>query len=262
MSTTELRLVSRAIASRTWVVGTGIAAVAFALHAFALHEGQLTLVQPLLATMVLFAIPASRALNGTGVTSAELAWAALLVLGLTAFFAAADPVRQSTAAADVGPAILTAALAAVIVGLCIGLARRRPGGQAAALLGAAAGIAFAGVAALVKAATNLLAHGVDALIGSWQLYVLLGVGVIGIGLSQLAYRTGPLSASLPALNSMNLLASVVIGAVVFDEHFRTGAVPTAIEVLALAIAALATVELSRFSVIGRPSLTGGTRPAG
>ena len=186
VSTTELRLVSRAIASRTWVVGTSTSAVAFALHAFALHEGQLTLVQPLLATMVLFAIPASRALNGTGVTSGELAWAALLVLGLTAFFAAADPVRQSTAAADVGPAILTAALAAVIVGLCIGLARRRPGGQAAALLGAAAGIAFAGVAALVKAATNLLAHGVDALIGSWQLYVLLGVGVIGIGLSQLA----------------------------------------------------------------------------
>jgi hypothetical protein len=159
VTTSELRLVTRAVTSGVWLLGTAIAAAAFALHALALHDGELTLVQPLLVTMVLFALPASRAVNGTAVTPAELGWAVVLVLGLTAFFAAADPVRSSTASADLGPAILTATLAALTIGLCVGLARHRPGGQAAALLGGAAGIAFAGVAALVKSATNLLTHG-------------------------------------------------------------------------------------------------------
>jgi hypothetical protein len=253
----ELRLVSRAVASGVWLLGTAIATAAFALHALALHEGQLTLVQPLLVTMVLFALPASRAVNGTAVTPAELGWAVVLVLGLTVFFAAADPIRSSTASADLGPAILTAILAALTIGLCVGLARHRPGGQAAALLGGAAGIAFAGVAALVKSATNLLTHGgVGALVGSWQLFALLGLGAIGIGLSQLAYRTGPLSASLPALNSVNPLVSVVIGAAVFDEHFRTGAIPGSIELLALAVIALATVVLSRPPAVHSPTLNG------
>ncbi len=259
--TSELRLVSRAAASRVWLLGTAIAAAAFALHALALHEGQLTLVQPLLVTMVLFALPASRAVNGTAVTPAELAWAVVLVLGLTAFFAAADPVSSSTAGADVQPAIWTAALAALTIGLCVGLARHRPGGQAAALLGGAAGIAFAGVAALVKTATSLLTQGAGALLSSWQLYALIGVGAIGIGLSQLAYRTGPLSASLPALNSVNPLASVLIGAVVFDEHVHTGLVPAGIELLGLAIIALAAVALSRLPAVDSLTLNGAPRSA-
>ena len=244
VTTRELRVVTRAVTSGPWLVGTGIAAAAFACHALALHEGPLSLVQPLLVTMVLFALPVSRAVNGTAVTAVELGWAVLLVLGLTGFFAAADP-SPAAAGADVQPAILTASLAALTIGLCVALACHRPGGQAAALLGGAAGIAFAGVAALVKAATNMVTHGVGAVMGSWQLYALLGLGAVGIALSQLAYRTGPLSASLPALNSVNPLASVLIGAVVFDEHFRTGVVPSGVEALALAVIAVATVALSR-----------------
>ena len=179
VTTRELRVVTRAVTSGPWLVGTGIAAAAFACHALALHEGPLSLVQPLLVTMVLFALPVSRAVNGTAVTAVELGWAVVLVLGLTAFFAAADPVSPAAAGADVQPAILTASLAALTIGLCVGLARHRPGGQAAALLGGAAGIAFAGVAALVKAATNMVTHGVGAVMGSWQLYALLGLGAVG-----------------------------------------------------------------------------------
>ncbi len=111
------------------------------------------------------------------------------------------------------------------VGVCVRLARRRTSTAAAALLGAGAGIAFAGAAALIKTATNLLAQGVVALVFGWQLYALIVVGATGMLLSQLAYRSGPVSASLPAMNSVNPLASVLIGVAVFDEHFQTGAHP-------------------------------------
>ena len=241
----ELRLVSRAVPSRAWVAGTAMAALAFGLHAFVLHEGDLSLVQPLLVTIVLFALPASRLVANTRVAGVEWAWATLLLLGLTAFFVAADPLGQTHTGVDAGPAVLVAALGVLAVLGCIGLARRRSGGPAAALLGSAAGIAFAGMAALVKVVTDLFGHGVGVLLESWQIYAALGVGATGIFLSQLAYRAGPLSASLPALNSVNPLAGVAIGAVVFDERFRTGVVASGIEVAGLVIMTVAVVALSR-----------------
>ena len=235
--------------------------MAFALHALALHEGQLTLVQPLLVTMVLFALPASRAVNGTAGTRGRTGLGGGVGAGPDGLFRRRDPVSSSTAGADVQPAIRTADPGRAHHRLVHRLARRRPGGQAAALLGGAAGIAFAGVAALVKTATSLLTHGAGALCSSWQLYALVGVGAIGIGLSQLAYRTGPLSASLPALNSVNPLASVLIGAVVFDEHVHTGLVPAGIELLGLAIIALAAVALSRLPAVDSLTLNGAPRSA-
>lgn len=83
------------------------------------------------------------------------------------------------------------------------------------------------------------------MLAGWQLYALIAVGAVGIALSQLAYRSGPLSASLPAMNSINPLVSVLIGVAVLDEHFRTGTIPSTFEALALAVMTLATVQLSR-----------------
>ena len=71
-----LRVITHAVSSPAWLAGGTIAVVAFSLHAVALHEGNLTLVQPLLITVVLFALPASRAVGGAPVTRAELVGAA------------------------------------------------------------------------------------------------------------------------------------------------------------------------------------------
>ena len=240
-----LRVVTHAVSSGLWLAGSAIAVVAFSLHALALHEGNLTLVQPLLVTTVLFALPASRAVSGTPVSRAQIEWAAVLVLSLACFFAAGDPATPTNNGVDAWPAVIASAMAVTAVGVCVRLARRRTASTAAALLGAGAGIAFAGAAALIKTATNLLAQGVVALMSGWQLYALIVVGAIGILLSQLAYRAGPVSASLPAMNSVNPLASVLIGVAVYDEHFRTGPIPSTVEALALAAMTLATVLLSR-----------------
>ncbi len=253
-----LRVLAGALSSPRWLVGSAIGVAAFGLHALALHDGNLTLVQPLLITMVLFALPASRAMGGPRTTRAELLWAAVLVVALGAFFTAGDPATPSSNGVDAWPAVLAAIIAVSAIGTCIRLARRRTGSTAAALLGAGAGIAFAGSAALLKTATNLLAQGVVVLVAGWQLYALLGVGALGIILSQLAYRAGPVSASLPAMNSLNPVASILIGVAVFDERFRTGAVPLMVEGIALAAMTLATVLLSRGpnATTADPSRTG------
>ncbi len=239
------RVVTHAVSSCGWLAGSAIAVLAFSLHAMALHEGNLTLVQPLLVTTVLFALPASRAVAGTPVSRAQLEWAAVLVVALAWFFAAGDPAPSGTNSVDAWPAVIASILAVAAVGACVRLARRRTASTAAALLGAGAGIAFAAAAALIKTATNLLAQGAVALLSGWPLYALIVVGATGILLSQLAYRAGPVSASLPAMNSINPLASVLIGVAVFDEHYRTGPIPSTVEALALATMTWATVLLSR-----------------
>jgi drug/metabolite transporter (DMT)-like permease len=252
----EFRVVTRAFRSRLWLWGAGIAAAAFGLHALALHEGNLSFVQPLLVTMVLFALPISRVVGGAPVSRAELLWATLLVIGLAVFFVAANPNARPASSVDTAPAAITAILAVLAILGCVALARRRLGGQAAALLGGAAGIAFAAVAAFLKTGTDVLTQGVSALMLAWQFYALLAAGVLGFILSQLAYRAGPLTASLPALNSVNPLASVVIGVAVFDEHFRTGVLPSTVEVVALATVTAAVVMLSRPARLERASRTG------
>jgi drug/metabolite transporter (DMT)-like permease len=237
--------IASALSSGMWLSGVAISAMAFVLHVIALHAGSLTLVQPLLVTAALFALPASRAIGGPPITVAEIAWATVLVISLACFFVAADPLSRTGSGLDQGAAILAAALAAGAVGLCVALARRRAGGEAAALLGAGAGIAFAGVAALVKASSGQLSHGASYVATSWEPYAALAVGAAGIVLSQLAYRAGPLSASVPAMNSINPLFSVLLGVVVFDEKVRSGVLSSAAQSVALVAVTVATVWLSR-----------------
>jgi hypothetical protein len=99
--------------------------------------------------------------------------------------------------------------------------------------------------------THQLAQGPGAVVGQWQLYALVLAGATGVALTQLAYRAGPLSASLPAMNCVNPLVSVLIGVAVFDEHFRTGLLASSAEFVALATMTVATVLLSRRPQVDR-----------
>jgi hypothetical protein len=57
-----------------------------------------------------------------------------------------------------------------------------------------------------------------------------------------------MTANLPAINSANPIAGVLIGWAVFDERFRVGVAPTAAKTLRLAVIVIATGALSRRSV--------------
>ncbi len=233
------------LGSGRWLAGTGVLAAGLGMHALALHEAPLTLVQPLLILGVLFALPASRYVGGPPVGAADLRWAVLLVAGIAGFLVTSTPASQPAKDIDGGPALSAFAISAVGVAVCLGLARRRQGPLAATAVGAAAGIAFGGSAALIKVCTNVASGGPFALLASWQLYALVLVGGTGLLLSQLSYRAGPMTASLPAINTLNPLVSVLIGWAVFDERFRTGTAAVGIEALCLLVAITATIALSR-----------------
>jgi hypothetical protein len=228
-----------------WIAGLLASLAGFGLHALALRDGPLTLVQPLLVTGVIFALPLRQVLERHRPRYAELGWAAALALGLAVFVVVSTPAAGAGQAADPRPAVICLAVIAVSIPGCCVAGRRATGSLAAAALGTAAGLAFAAAAGLLKETVDVVSRGAGALLTAWPGYALVVVGGTGLLLNQLAYQAGPLRASLPAITTVNPIVSLVIGVAVFDERFRSGAPYLAGEVLGLVLIAVAAVGLTR-----------------
>lgn len=208
-----------------WVGGLGCDVIGVSLQVAALHYGALALVQPLLVSGLIFAL-VLRHVRRSRITAPELVWGAVLVACLVGFlfFSGATTGGGGSQTADRGSAAITGIATIVAIITCMVLARRTvpPTGRAA-LLGVAVGAVYALTAALIKAASDVLAaHGLLALCSSWQLYAVLLLGVAGQVLTQRAFQAGPITSSLPAISTVDPLLSVLIGVLVYHEVLHRG----------------------------------------
>jgi len=206
------QFVRATVVHRLWLAGIAADAVAVLLQIVALHYGALAVVQPLLISGLLFAL-LLRPLHHQPIGQRELGWALVVSVALVGFLALAGTVARTstTAGVDRVPAIIAGIVGLVLAAGCVAVAhRQRPGGISAALLGVAVGITYAAAAALLKAVGDVAVHGPRALLTSWQLYTVLVIGILGLLLNQLAFQAGPLTASLPAIATVNPLASIAI----------------------------------------------------
>jgi drug/metabolite transporter (DMT)-like permease len=244
--------------------------VGVSLQVYALHIGALSIVQPLLTTALLFSLVLAHRVAGTRISRREFAWGAVLVVALVGFMVASGTVQTSAhaavQAADRVPAVLAGILAVALATTCVLTSRRLPSGGAAALMGVAVGTAYACTAALIKSCTNIVAAGPVALLTSWQPYLLVVAGGIGLVLAQLAFQSGPLTASLPAIATVDPLLSVAIGVWVYDERLNRGPWSVAAELGSLMLMSLAAVMLSRVQAVTedhgrRPALHHSSSPA-
>lgn len=249
------------VAHRLWQVALVIQVGGLVLHALALHYGALTAIQPLLIIGVVFALPLNRLLGREPVTRWEIGWAVALVGGLAAFLVSADPARTQAIAGGSGFRLDAVALGtAAVVTICLLVSRRAGPAWAAALLGVAAGTAYTTQALFLQATAAAAGHGLTALLDSTAVYGLLIFGGGGFVLTQLAFRAGPLSASLPAITVTNPLGGVLLGVLVNNERVRTGPAAVLIEVAGLLVVTVAGIALARSqyrSGGGRPRRPGG-----
>jgi hypothetical protein len=245
-----------------WIIGAIADIGGFALHALALRVGPLTVVQPVLVSSIVFAVVLRELLESRWPRRSELVWAIALTIGLVLFLTISSPDGRVDQAPDGVPAIVVGVVIAVgALGFFV-CGRRYTGSVAAALLATAAGLSYAAVAGLLKENVSLLNRGVGTLVGSWPLYALIAVGAFGIVLTQLAYRAGPLSSSLPIIMTVDALVSLVIGTSVFDEGFRNGALDLLGETAGLALMLAASVGLTRSSPEPARRTGGAPRPGG
>lgn len=241
-----LRFAQNQLGSRVWWTAAGVQVVALVLHATALQGGALTLVQPLMATTVVLALPINHFLNSVPVSRRQLGWAVLLAAALTGFLlisgASSPPPNPGG-----NRVVVAIALGVVLIVGCVLASRHASGTRAAVLLGTASAVGFTGEAAFLQSSARTAVLAPAELVTSLATYGVVIAGITGVAFTQLAYRSGPMSAALPAIVTVNPLLSIVVGVAVQREQFRHTTWAVVAEVATFAVLCVAAFALARES---------------
>jgi hypothetical protein len=230
-----------------WLLGQLLATCAFALHASALHAGPIAVVQPIVVSGIVWAVPARAAISRRMPSVTELRAVLVTATGLAVFLVASDPTAGKDASLGAGTIALIG-LGVLVAGTAeVAASRAGERRRKAFFLGVVGGVLFGLVAGFLKLALQELNDGgLGAMLLAWPTYGVLLAGAGGVLTNQRAYRTAGLSASMPALNIVNGLTSLVIGFTVFSEVPRHTPLFLLIEAGALACMAAGLWMLIRF----------------
>jgi fumarate reductase subunit D len=251
-----LALVRSTLGHPLWLGGIVADLIGLILQVIDLHLGALAVVQPLLVASVLFSL-LLRARCEHSISPREVAWAVVLTAALGGFLVISRTGRATAAQAERGPALAAALIGIALAGGCLHLGRAQSSrGRAAALMGVALGAVFAATAGLLKTLTNIGLRSPVSLFSSWQLYTVILLGAFSLLLTQLTFQAGPLTASLPAMSTVDPLLSIAIGVVVYDEHLNNGLAAGASLIGLLVILGVAILQLSRAEGHHKPQTQG------
>jgi len=241
----SFRLLLRLIHSPRWLTGIGCMVGGQVLGAVALGRADVTLVEPLLTTNLLFALGLARVISAQQLGRREWTGAAVLSAGVGIFIAAGDP--SSGEDTSIGGSQAWAVLGAIagLAAVLVITGRRRPGTEKATLLAAGAGALFGLQDGFTRHAMELLDSGLGRLLSSWQTYAVLVVAVIGILVAQSAFEAAPIKASLPAMTIAEPLCGMAFGVGVFGEVLRLAPVWLALEAAGLLAMVIGVIMLAR-----------------
>jgi drug/metabolite transporter (DMT)-like permease len=238
------RLFAHLIRSPQWLAGTAGNGAGYVLQAVALAYGSVLIVQPLLVTSLLFALPLGARLAHRRLPPAVWVWGVVLAVSLAVFVLAGN----ANNGANFGSHrnwLITAAIGTPIVLICWASAHRTSGATRASLLAVAVGVLAGVLAVLTKSVVTLIKHGITPALTSWELYALLAVGAAGVYLQQLSFQAGALQASLPVIMVLEPLVAAVLGLTMLHEQLRASGLRLVVLLIAVAAMALATVALAR-----------------
>ncbi|WP_068362887.1 DMT family transporter [Rhodococcoides kroppenstedtii] len=233
-------LVRGVLRSGRWWAGVGGDLGGYLVQVAALAVGSVAVVQPVLVSMLLFALPLSARFSGLRMRPSTWVAAVGLTAALVIFVAVGEPTEGDADA----PWSAWAAPLAVVVGIAlvaaaVGVSARRRASRAALSFGIAGGLLFGVAVAFTKYVTDLVERGLLVAATS------VADGVAGFCRRQRAFQAGPLAASLPAVTIGEPLAAVALGVVVLQERIDVGGVRGPVVIAALAVMIVTTIALSR-----------------
>jgi drug/metabolite transporter (DMT)-like permease len=227
-----------------WLVGVTSDVSSFAFQGAALAFGSLLLVQPLLVSSLLFALPLSARIGGRRLGRAEWIWAAVLTAGLIVFVTVGQPSRGI----DVAPIhdwVPSAVVLALVVVACLVLASTQKGARRSVPLALITGVTYGITAAMAIGVVHLIGDGLGPLLRSWELWVMLVAALVGWWIQQSAYQAGALTASLPVVMVGEPVVAIALGIGILHERIETGMVGWAAIVVAGLAITVAVVALAR-----------------
>jgi drug/metabolite transporter (DMT)-like permease len=247
-----------------WLLGLLAQILGVLLQAAALDRGRVAIIQPLLVTAVIWAMPLGYFLTNQTITRRHVFGAAIVVAGLAIFASVGDP----AGGIDNAPSSDWVAAFLVIGAVCAGLllfAGRGGASAKAAVFGTVAGILYGVSATLMKPVVEELhADGAAAVVESWELWMLAATGIVGFYLQQVSLATGRLVTSVATVSVANPVVSVLLGVLVLQERLdQPPAWHAVVAVGGLALALLGAVVVASASEEGSEgkAATGGLAPA-
>jgi hypothetical protein len=201
-----------------WLVGTLVLLSGYLFQAVALDDGQLAVVQPLLVTTIVFALPLGYLITSQIVNRVEIGAAVLVVLGLAAFtiFGNEDTGRNDAPSWEW---LVTLGVFGVLAGALLILGSRGDSARKAALFGAGAGILYALSASMWKPTADALdTGGLSGMLSNWEFYAFAAAGIIAFVVQQVSLATGHLASSVATVSVCNPIVSIFIGIVVLEER--------------------------------------------
>ncbi|MEU5403511.1 DMT family transporter [Streptomyces sp. NPDC005963] len=208
------------------------------LHVVALAYGPLSLVQPLGALTIVFALPMAALFVRRKAGATAWRGALMATVGLAGLLALAGDAGSHTLGTGQRGVLAAATLGAIALIFLVAQTIHRPVLRSV-LLAAAAGVAF-GIASVFTKTVAMSWEWARPLV-QWPTLALIGVLAIGgLLLSQASYRGAGLAAPLATVTVVNPVVAAAVGITMFGEGFRYGALGT---VLALGFGALAASGL-------------------
>ena len=238
-----------------WWLGMGCMVGGQLLSGLALQLAGVGLVEPLLSTNLLFALAISALMARHRPCITEVAGAVLLSASLGLFIAVGDPRSVDDPRSTASRVLVAVATVSAVTLFCIAVGRRRGLVGEAVWLSAGAGLLFGLQDAATRATlVEIDRFGVAGLFVHVWLYVVLGAAVVGLLLSQSAFKAARLDYSLPPITAAEPIAGIALGILLLGDRLSMSAPALALEsccLLALIVGAV---------LIGRsPGLTAGIR---
>ena len=232
----------RLVGEKTWLIGTLALFTGYLFQAGALDRGRLSIIQPLLVTTVVFALPLGYFLTKQVVGRREEIGAVVIIVGLGLFVYFGDPAGGNENASNSQWAITIVLLSVLSVVMLVfgsgGLSMK------AAVYGTVAGILFGLSSALTKPTLDYLHVSVGTMLSHWECYALAVAGVLGFVLQQVSLGTGRLAPSVATVSVANPLVGILIGILLLDERLARPGWHIVLAVVGLGIALVGAVVIS------------------
>jgi len=228
-----------------WLFGWVALIGAFLFQALALHNGLVSIVQPLLATELVFMLMLRQFWIHQSIRPITWGAAALTCVSLAVFIIASEPRGGQPTALSHHWFAAMAACCAVTALLAI-VARWGSPGLRAALYASAAAVMWALVATFIKATTDTLTEfGVAGMFTHWPVYALAVGSAAALFLQQAALHVGPLRVSQPFLVIVDPIVSIALSVWLFGERFTSDAGVLTMGAIAFAVMCAALVLLTQ-----------------
>ena len=233
----------RLAGQKMWLLGTLALLTGYLFQAGALDRGRLSIIQPLLVTTVVFALPLGYFLTRQHVGRREVIGALVIIVGLGVFVYFGDPAGGNENAPNSEWAIAIGLLSVLSVLLLV----FGSGGSLsmkAAVYGTVAGILFGLSSSLTKPTLDYLHESVGTMLSHWESYALAVAGVLGFVLQQVSLGTGRLAPSVATVSVANPVVGILIGILLLDERLSRPGWHVLLAVIGLALALVGAVVIS------------------